>query len=167
MNIEDYTNGITNDNVKEHIEEAIKSYNSGSYRASITYIWLAVIMDINQKVEQLAILGEKEAKIIVQKIEKIRKENNIQEMLAFEREILKTAKDTFSLFDDIVFVDLKRIQEDRNRSVHPLLSYEGTLYKPTAEQARTHIINAYNKLLNEPNVYGKSAINGLFELIYS
>jgi len=167
MNVEDYTNGISNINVREYIEEAIKSYNSGSYRASITYIWLSVFMDINQKIEQLSVLGEPEAIKIIKEIEKIREINNIPEMLVFEKSILNTAKDKFNLFDDVVMIDLKRIQEDRNRCVHPLLSYEGTLYKPTAEQARTHIINAYNLLLNEPNVYGKSAITRLFELIYS
>ena len=167
MNIESYTNSIKNENVKEYMVEAINSYNSGSFRASITYTWLAIFMDINQKIEQLSILGEQEAINIIQKIEKIRKDNNIQEMLSFEKDILNTAKENFSLFDDITLIDLKRIQEDRNRSVHPLLSYEGVLYKPTAEQARTHIINAYSKLLNEPNVYGKSVINRLFELIYS
>jgi hypothetical protein len=167
MNIESFTSNINNSNVKEYLEEAINSYNSGSYRASITYTWLAIFMDINQKIDQLAILGEKEAINIVQNIEQIRKDNNISEMLIFERGILDIAKNKFSLFDDITMVDLSRIQEDRNRSVHPLLSYEGTLYKPTAEQARTHIINAYNKILNEPNVYGKSSIDRLFELIYS
>jgi hypothetical protein len=167
MDIEYFVSDIKNANVKEYIEESIKSYNSGSFRASITYIWLAVFMDINQKIEQLSVLGEQEAIAIINKIEKIRKDNNIQEMLSFERDILTIAKEKFSLFDDITMVDLKRIQEDRNRSVHPLLSYEGLLYKPSAEQARTHLINAYTKLLNEPNVYGKSAINRLFELIYS
>jgi len=167
MDIENLVSGIKNANVKEYIEESIKSYNSGSFRASITYIWLAIFIDINQKIEQLAILGEQEAIAIIHKIEKIRKDNNIQEMLSFERDILTIAKEKFNLFDDITMVDLKRIQEDRNRSVHPLLSYEGLLYKPSAEQARTHLINAYTKLLNEPNVYGKSVINRLFELIYS
>jgi hypothetical protein len=167
MDIENFVSGIKNANVKEYIEESIKSYNSGAFRASITYIWLAIFIDINQKIEQLSILGEQEAIAIIQKIEKIRRDNNIQEMLIFERDILTIAKEKFNLFDDITMVDLKRIQEDRNRSVHPLLSYEGLLYKPSADQARTHLINAYTKLLNEPNVYGKSAIDRLFELIYS
>jgi hypothetical protein len=167
MDIENFVSGIKNVNVKEYIEEAIKSYNSGAFRASITYIWLAVFIDINQKIEQLSVLGEQEAVTIIHKIEQIRKENNIQEMLFFERDILNIAKEKFNLFDDITMIDLKRIQEDRNRSVHPLLSYEGLLYKPSAEQARTHLLNAYTKLLNEPNVYGKSVIDRLFELIYS
>jgi hypothetical protein len=167
MNINSYTDGIINIDVKEYMEEAINSYNSGSYRASITYTWLAVFMDINHKIEQLSILGDPEAINIITKIEKIRKDNSIQEMLIFERDILNIANTSFNLFDDIVKIDLKRIQEDRNRSVHPLLSFEGVLYKPTAEQARTHLINAYNKLLIEPNVYGKSVIDRLFELIYS
>jgi hypothetical protein len=88
-------------------------------------------------------------------------------MIKFEREILISSKSKFSLFDDTALIDLRRIQEDRNRSVHPLFSYDGLLYQPTAEQARTHLINAYNKLLNEPNVYGKAVIDRLFELIYS
>jgi hypothetical protein len=167
MNIDDFIKGIESIYVKEYLQDAINAYNAGSYRASITYTWLSVFMDIYQKIEQLSITGEQEAINIVNKIDKIRKENNIPEMLKLERNILNVAKDKFNLIDDIAFIDLQRIQEDRNRCVHPLLSYDGALYQPTPEQARTHLINAYNKLLNEPNVYGKAVIDRLFELIYS
>jgi hypothetical protein len=167
MQLEDFIIGIHNTHIKEYLTEAINSYNAGSYRACITYTWLAVFIDINNKIEQLSMLGEQEATNIVNLIEKIRKENNIPEMLKFEREILALSKNRFSLFDDITLIDLQRIQEDRNRSVHPLFSYDGSLYRPTAEQARAHLINAYNKLLSEPNVYGKAVIDRLFELLYS
>jgi hypothetical protein len=163
----DFINNITDSYVKEYVSEAINSYNAGSFRACITYTWLSIFMDITQKIEQLAMLGENEAIEVAKKLDEIRKSNNITEMLSYEREILKFSKEKFYLFDDITLIDLARIQEDRNRCVHPLLSYDGILYTPTAEQARTHLQNAYSKLLKEPNVYGKAVLEKLMILIDS
>jgi len=164
MDINDISNNITHPHVKEYLFEAVKSYNSGSFRACITYTWLSVFMDISQKIEQLANLDDSEAKVICTKLDKIRKENNIKEMQSHERDILTTAR-KFELFDDITFIDLERIQKDRHRCVHPLLYEDGTLYSPTAEQARAHLLNAYRMLLKERNVFGKSVFKKLLETI--
>lgn len=152
---------------REYIVEATKAYKSGAYRATITYTWLAVVTNITVKIEKLAINGDKEATAITDNLAKIRKNNDIAAFLRYEKEIIKTASQKLELFDQITLIDLERLREDRNRCVHSLVLSDEQLYKPTPEQAKNHLIVAIDRLLKEENVYGKSVLEKLLELINS
>lgn len=150
-----------------YIQEAVAAYKAGAYRATITYTWLAIVINLINKIEKLAILGDKEALSIKGKLDKIRQTNDISGMLNFEKTILKVARKKFELFDDIVLIDLLRIQEDRNRCSHPLIHSDGQIYSPTPEQSKNHIYVAVDKLLKEENVYGQFVIDKIIDLIDS
>ena len=167
IDIDEFPNYCQEANSREMIREAVNAYKAGAYRATITYTWLGVILNITAKIEQLSILGDPEAIKLKQSIDKIKKDNNISAMLKFERSILEDVSSKFELFDNIVLVDLKRIQEDRNRCVHPLLHSDDIPFNPTAELAKTHLKTAIIKLLSEDNVFGKFALDKLVELINS
>lgn len=152
---------------RQYIEEAIRAYKSGAYRSSIISTWLAIVMNLNSKIEQLAIIGELEAIALKKTLDKIKTTNDISGLLAYERDLLKNVKDKFELFDDIVLIDLERIREDRNRCAHPLLHSDDLPYSPTPEQARNHLSIAVEKLISEQNVFGKAALVKIFELIKS
>ncbi len=155
----------TDNNSKLFIEEAVKSYKAGAYRACINNTWLAIVMNITFKIEQLALMNDAEAIKQKEILDKIKETNNIVGMLNFEREILKTAKEKFELFDDIVLIDLQRIQEDRNRCSHPLLNIDNEPFIPTAELARHHLYLAVDKVISEGNVFGKAALDKILQLI--
>jgi len=152
---------------RELIQEAIRSYKSGAYRATITYTWLATVVNITNKIEKLATIGDTEALSITQALEKIRKNNDIGALLNYEKRIIKIACEKFELFDNITLIDLERLREDRNRCVHSIITSEDQLYCPTPEQAKNHLIVAIDRLLKEENVYGKSALEKLLESINS
>ena len=154
-------------NSRIFIEEAVNSYKAGAYRSCINNTWLAIVMNITYKIEQLALMSDAEAIVQKQRLDKIKATNDIAGMLSFERDILKLVKDKFELFDDIVLIDLTRIQEDRNRCSHPLLHANDEPYIPSAEQARHHLTVAVEKLLSEGNVFGKAAITKILDLINS
>ncbi len=155
----------TDNNSKLFIEEAVKSYKAGAYRACINNTWLALVMNITFKIEQLALMNDAEAVKQKENLDKIKERNNISEMLNFERDILKTAKEKFEFFDDITLIDLQRIQEDRNRCSHPLLNIDNEPFIPSAELARHHLYLAVEKVISEGNVFGKAALDKLLELI--
>ncbi len=167
IDIDDYPNYCIDPVAREFIYEAVNAYKAGAYRATITYTWIAIVLNLNTKIDQLAIIGDKEAIVLKENIDKIRQRNDIPAMLLFEREILRTVKDKFELFDGIVYLDLCRIQEDRNRCSHPLLHFDDKPYSPTPEQAKNHLKIAISKLLSEENVFGKSSLDKILELINS
>ena len=68
IELEDLLTKCTDKNSKIYIEEAIKSYKNGAYRACINSTWLAVFTNIIYKIEQLALLNDSNA---------IQRKNNI------------------------------------------------------------------------------------------
>lgn len=165
IDIDELVLKCSDNNSKLFIEEAVKSYKAGAYRACINNTWLALVMNITFKIEQLALMNDAEAVKQKENLDKIKETNNISGMLNFEREILKTAKEKFELFDDIVLIDLQRIQEDRNRCSHPLLNIDNEPFIPTAELARHHLYLAVDKVISEGNVFGKAALDKILQLI--
>lgn len=167
IDIDELIYKCSDNNSKLFIEESVKSYKAGAYRACINNTWLALVMNITYKIEQLALMNDAEAIKQKEILDRIKESNNISEMLNFERNILNTAKEKFEFFDDITLIDLKRIQEDRNRCSHPLLNIDNEPFIPTAELARRHLYFAVEKVISEGNVFGKAALNKIIELINS
>ena len=165
IDIDELVIKCSDNNSKLFIEEAVKSYKAGAYRACINNTWLALVMNITFKIEQLALMNDAEAVKQKEILDKIKERNNISEMLNFERDILKTAREKFEFFDEITLIDLKRIQEDRNRCSHPLLNIDNEPFIPTAELARHHLYLAVEKVISEGNVFGKAALDKILQLI--
>ncbi len=157
----------SDNNSKMFVEEAVKSYKAGAYRACINNTWLALVMNITYKIEQLALMDDAEAMKQKETLDKIKESNNISGLLKYEHNILDVAKEKFEFFDDIALIDLERIKKDRNRCSHPLLNMDDEPFIPSAELARHHLYFAVEKVISEGNVFGKTAINKILDLINS
>ncbi|HVY23910.1 MAG TPA: hypothetical protein VG962_11230 [Steroidobacteraceae bacterium] len=155
------------DRTKTYIAEAVASYRAGAFRSSIVGAWIAVCFDVIEKLRELALSGDKEAEMRIDELEKMQRSGDITNALRFERELLKLARDKFELISHLEFIDLERLQEDRNRCAHPSLVSEGRVFSPSAELARVHLYSAVTHLLQHPPVQGKYALDKLVSAVDS
>jgi hypothetical protein len=152
---------------RQYIAEAVASYKVGAFRSAIVATWIAVCFDVIEKFRELALAGDKEAEQQVQDIDTTRRTADLTRALKFERELLDLAKDKFELISPLEYIDLDRLQADRNRCAHPSLTSEDQAYVPSAELARLHIHSAVTHLLQHPPVQGKYALDRLIQEIES
>lgn len=159
--LDELTLRCRDEKARHYISEAVASYRAGAFRSSIVGTWIAVCFDLIEKFRELALAGDKEAEIQVRDLETIRRTGDLSRALRFERELLNLAKDKFELLSPLEFVDLERLQADRNRCAHPSLTVDEQAYSPSAELARLHIHSAVTHLLQHPPVQGKYALDRL------
>jgi hypothetical protein len=77
-----------------------------------------------------------------------------------ERDILKLAKDQFELIFHLEYIDLLRLQEDRNRCANPSLVSQDQGFNPSGELARLHIRSAVLRLLQHSLSKANTLWNG-------
>lgn len=152
---------------KQYIREAVSCYKSGAFRASIVSTWIAVVFDLIDKFKELASLGDKEAELQINDIEKARKNNDVKRFLDLERQIITVARDKLELLSHTESLDLERLQEDRNRCAHPSMNVDGDIFNPSAELARLHINSAVIHLLQHPPAQGKYSLDRLIKEVES
>jgi len=150
-----------------YIREAVSCYKVGSFRSSIVSTWVAVAFDILDKIKELSLSGDKEAEKQLEEFENARKAGDITRSLKFEREILVVARDKLELISHIEFMDLERLQQDRNRCAHPSMTADGEIFNPSAELSRVHIRNSIEYLLQFPPSQGKNALEKLISDVNS
>jgi len=152
---------IREETARSYIREAIQAYRAGAYRASVISTWIAVVFDIIAKIRYLSNQNERSAVTFINDLDRFSKElqPHINKLLEIERNILDTAKEQFEFLAIHEYRDLKRLQEDRHLCAHPALITEDTLFQPTPELVRVHIVHAVTYLLQHQPVQGKSAIN--------
>lgn len=148
-------------NAKNYIGEAVSCYKVGAFRSAIVSTWIAVSFDIIDKLKELTLAGDKEAEKQIEDFEKARRIGDISTSLKFERDILAVCRDKLELIAPIEFIDLNRLQEDRNRCAHPSMIADGKMFMPSAELARMHIRSAVEHLLQHPPAQGKYALDYL------
>lgn len=149
---------------RSYLNEAIVAYRAGAYRAALITTWIAVCVDIIEKIRELAATGDGTAKAIEQRLDKINP-SAPSEMISFERELLDIAADELELISVIEKSHLERLKEDRNICAHPTFSKDGSQFSPLAETALSFIVQSSNYLLIHPPVKGKVVINKIYELI--
>ena len=158
---------------KTYIQEAVGSYRAGAYRACIVATWVAVIFDLVEKVRDLALGGDAEARTMIEKYERWHEQiedgnpDAIRHSLDFERTLIDVAQTKFEFFEPQQVLELRRLREDRNRCAHPSYQRLDTPYRPSAELARLHLRNAVAFVLSQPPVQGKAAINALVSTVAS
>ncbi|MCO7244606.1 hypothetical protein ACXGSL_04755 [Vreelandella aquamarina] len=152
---------------KSYIRESVACYKAGAFRSAIVSTWIAVSFDIIDKLKDLALTGDKEAEKQLEEFEKARQAGDIAKSLKFERDILEIARDKLELISHIEFIDLERLQQDRNRCAHPSMTSDGDIFNPSAELARVHIRSAVEYLLQYPPAQGKYALESLVKEIES
>lgn len=155
------------------ILEAIRCYESRSYRAAIVMSHMAVCFDLLDKLQALAATGDAEARQQIIKFENYQTQLNtgnqkaISNLLAFERSLLEIFRDKFDFFGANEYDDLVRLRDDRNRCAHPTFFKTQEPYEPSAELARLHIRNALSLVLTQEPRQGKAAIDNLKQVILS
>jgi hypothetical protein len=155
---------VRNIHSKNYLNEAIASYRVGAYRASLITTWIAVCVDIIEKVRELSLAEDPAAKKIEQRLDNI-DPNDSNAMLSFERSLLDIACEDLQLISTIEKSHLERLKNDRNVCAHPTFSEDGNQFSPQAELSLSYIAQAANYLLVHPPVKGKVVIKRLFELI--
>ncbi|MFA5774364.1 MAG: hypothetical protein WC864_03190 [Ilumatobacteraceae bacterium] len=143
------------------ISEAVKCYKAGAYRSAIVSTWVAVAFDIIEKLRQLALSGDKGAEQLISEFETIRRQHDIVQALVFEKKLLSLARDNFELISPLEYIDLERLQDDRNRCAHPSMNSDTDIFDPPAELARLHIRSAVDHLLCQEPAQGKYALDRL------
>lgn len=146
---------------KSYIREAVACYKAGAFRSAIVSTWIAVSFDILDKLKELSLAGDKEAERQIESFDKARRIGDVANSLKFEREILVVCRDKLELISHVEFIDLNRLQEDRNRCAHPSMASDGEVFNPSAELARMHIRSAVEHLLQYPPAQGKYALDSL------
>jgi len=146
---------------KSYVKEAVSCYKVGAFRSSIVSTWIAVSFDIIDKLKELSLAGDKEAEKQIDAFEKARRVGDIATSLKFERDILTVCRDNLELISPVEFIDLNRLQEDRNRCAHPSMTADSEVFNPSAELARMHIRSAVEHLLQYPPAQGKYALDTL------
>src|SRR5687767_10449094 len=91
---------------REHIEEAVRCYRSGAYRACIITTWIAVVFDFIEKLRELELTGDKEARHTLESFEKIRQTSDFRSALEFERNVLEWSKNEFQFLTPQEYADL-------------------------------------------------------------
>jgi hypothetical protein len=143
---------------KAYIREAVDCYKVGAYRACVITTWIAVVYDIVDKLRDLALTGDAQAAAKVRDFEAINAKRDVDAALEFEREILALAQEPYEFLSAYEALELRRLQEDRNRCAHPNLVREDEVFRPIPELARAHMRHAVDLVLKRPPVQGKSAL---------
>ena len=163
-NLDELLQKVRNSHSKNYLNEAIASYRIGAYRAALITTWIAVCVDIIEKIKELSLGDDPIAKRLEARLNGINA-NDPASMLSFEREILDMACDELQLISAIEKSHLERLKNDRNVCAHPTFSDDGNQFTPLAELALSYIVQASNYLLIHAPVKGKVVIQRLFELI--
>jgi hypothetical protein len=158
---------------RSYIAEAVICYKAGAFRGCIVATWIAVVFDLIAKIRELSLSGDAEAQTIIRDLTTwqplIERGDmvSIRKSLELEREIVNVANDKFGFFDGIQILDLKRLQDDRNRCAHPTFQGGDQPYSPSSELARTHLVHAVSHVLSQPPVQGKAGTEHILKSVRS
>lgn len=172
-NLEELVLGCADESVRSGIEEAIKCYQGGAYRAAIVSAYVTVCFDLIEKLKALAASGDGDAKVAVTRLEALQEQldradpNAIKGLLSFERELLELFRDKLEFLGKNEFDDLNRLREDRNRCAHPTFFKSSLPFAPSAELARLHLRNSLVHVLTKSPKQGRAALDSLEAVVLS
>lgn len=150
---------------RTYFMEAVSAYRAGALRSSIGTLWVAICVDIIEKIRELAMMGEQEAVALAQRFQSFVENSNIDGLLKFERELLGVACTKLELISAAELRHFERIKEDRNQAMHPSFRPEGTHVSFSPELVRSHLVHAATLLFSVPPTKGKSVIEGIYALV--
>ncbi len=165
VDLDELLNNLHSSYTKEYVAEVLAAYRSGAYRAAVATIWVAICIDIIEKIRELSNLGEKYAEKIIAELDSIGQDDKVK-IQKFESQLIEhAASEEFQLITLIEKDHLKRIYLDRNICVHPTFQKDGRHFEINSELVRSHIIQASNILFLNPPRVGKSSIKRIWDLI--
>ncbi|MBZ9662997.1 hypothetical protein LB523_28525 [Mesorhizobium sp. ESP-6-4] len=143
---------------RTYIDEAVKAYRAGSCKAAIVAVWVAVTFDIIAKIRELAGQGDSQAISFVNAWDTNVQANNVEKLLAMERELLTKADTDFGFIDSISRRHFERLQADRHLCAHPAFTSDGELFSPEPELVRLYLVEAIRNLLSQRPVQGRTLL---------
>jgi hypothetical protein len=147
---------------RKYIDEAVRCYRSGAYRAAVVATWIAVCFDFVDKLRELAAAGDSHAEKIAADLEKHQAAGDFQSAMKFEATIPSLALQ-FEFVSHTEKIDLERLKEDRNRCAHPSQNNDSEVFEVASELSRLHIRNAVCHLLQHEPAQGNGALDRLLE----
>lgn len=150
-----------NRDIRPFVDEAVRCYNAGAFRAAVVTMWTAVCADVMEKSMQLAEDGAGAATDLSARIEKARSAGLSTEGVRTSQEVegrLLQDAERLELITAIGRRHLERLKEDRNLCAHPSLLPVSGYFHPTPELARQHLTAAVEALLEHPPIQGREAL---------
>jgi hypothetical protein len=89
--LEDLVNAVRDPRSRRHLEEAVSAYNAGALRAGIISTWVAVALDLTDKIRELADTGDGAAADYVRRLDDAIRDDNLATLQQIERDLLKAA----------------------------------------------------------------------------
>jgi len=102
--------------------EAVRAYQAGAYRASIISVWVAVSVDLTNKVRHLADIDDSAASEAIARLDAAIQENSVKKMQIFENALLDLCYKDLQLISAREQSELLRVYADRNLCAHPAFS---------------------------------------------
>ena len=162
--LDELLQSIRNAYVREYMNEAVKAYRAGAYRAAVATTWVAVCIDIIEKIRELSASGDNLAEKFEEELGAI-DATDVKKMLDFEGRLLEIASKELEFISFIEMKQFEKLKEDRNICVHPSFQKDGRHFDVSAELTRSHIVQACSILLSQVPTKGKVLINMIFDKI--
>lgn len=146
---------------RPHFKEAVRAYQAGAYRSAIVETWVAIALDLTDKIRHLAESGDGAAAVEVAELDQAIRDREVAKMQEHERTLVERCRDAYELITQREAAELSRVYEDRNLCAHPAFVYPGEVFSPSAELTRSHLAIAVDCALALPPVSGKQIIDQL------
>jgi hypothetical protein len=156
--IEDLVNAVRDDKSRRYLDEAVRAYQAGAFKAAIVATWVAVALDLVAKIRELAAVGEGAAVDYVTRLDQAISNSDPLLLTKLEAELLVVARDRLELIDARETEELERLRRDRHVCAHPAFVGIEEVFSPTPELARAHLATAVDAVLSEGPTPGKKAI---------
>lgn len=152
---------------RSYVLESINAYRGGAFRAAIVSTWVAVIYDIVAKLRELALSADRAASLQIAELDRAIQNDDHAAFLRIEGQLLEVAHQQFELVTRHELEDLDRLRKDRHLCAHPAFVQQESLFQPSPELVRTHIVHAVGHLLRHQPVQGKAALKRMLDDIIS
>lgn len=152
---------------RPHFKEAVLAYQAGALRAAVVETWVAVAVDLTNKIRYLADTGDGNAVQAVAGLDDAITRGKILEVQSFERSILDECLTKYELLTFREHTELTRLVTDRHLCAHPAYTQSGVVFSPSAECVRGHLAAAVDCSLSQPPMSGKQLIQNLQAVIDS
>lgn len=139
---------------RSYLREAVAAYRAMAHRAAVVATWIAVTFDIIQKIRELAAQGDRKAIAEIKAIDTAIASGKPQQGQAIESNLL-TLAESFEFLGTRERTDLERLRDDRHHCAHPAFVQADSLFVPSPELVRTHIVHSVHHLLEHPPVQGR------------
>lgn len=157
--LETLVSSVRNPASRRQLEEVVRAYQGGAFRAAIISTWVAVALDIVSKLREIADDGDQGAVSEIATLDAAVVASNVAKLQKFENGLLDLCRDKFELINGREHLVLSRLMHDRNSCAHPAFVSPDDVFAPTAELARSHLVAAVDAVLQHPPTPGKRIVH--------